>query len=72
MATDEQWYWLARDRCRSLAVQLVRMDALAEAFEAQADFLKADTVRFEREVVRHERSLLLREMWAVRGVVARR
>ena len=68
------WYLAARERCHTLAVDMVRLDRLAADFEAErspAGDIKADRVRWDRDLVRHERSLLLRELWWARRSLRR-
>jgi len=66
------WYLSARERCHALALELVRMDRLAESFELAGAYPKADQVRFDRDELRHERSRLLREIWRRRRITAPR
>jgi len=64
------WYLAARERCHALAVEIVRLDHLADAFESAGQYTRADQVRFDRESVREDRSKLLREVWRKRRVSA--
>jgi hypothetical protein len=66
------WYLAARERCHALAVEMVRLDHLADAFEAAGQYTRSDQVRFDRESVREDRSKLMREIWRHRRVLAPR
>ena len=58
------WYFAVLEQCHTLAVEMVRMDALADDYEARGQQLEADRVRWERLAVVIERSNLLRHLWA--------
>ncbi len=64
------WYLAARERCHALGVELVRLDRLASIFESEGQYVRADRVRFDRELVREDRSRLMREIWRHRRVLA--
>lgn len=68
--TEADWYLAARERCHALAVELVRLEQLATAFESAGQYTRADQVRFDRDSVREDRSLLMRELWRRRRTVA--
>jgi hypothetical protein len=48
---------------------MVRLDHLADAFEAAGQYTRSDQVRFDRESVREDRSKLMREVWRRRRVL---
>ena len=58
------WYFAVLEQCHTLAVEMVRMDALADDYEARGQQLEADRVRWERLGIVVERSNLLRHLWA--------
>jgi len=62
------WYLAARERCHALAVEIVRLDRLADSFEAAGQYTRADQVRFDRDLVREDRSRLMREVWRHRRI----
>lgn len=72
MPSDSDWYYLARERCRALAVEMVRMDAVADRFEYAGQQDRAGAVRWDRNLLREERSKLMREVWARRRIVVPR
>lgn len=66
---DADWLFDARQQCRDLARQMVRLDALAARFEAQERHDRADEVRWDRDEVLGERSRLMREIWTRHKIV---
>lgn len=69
VSASTDWYLAAVERCTDLAWQMVRLDQLAADYEAEEKYTRADSTRWEREAVAHERSQLLRELWQHRRVV---